>query len=179
MRLEIIEKAWQVDLSKIDKGYLWSNEIEYGETKGVAKHSFLPEFDGARLAYSDEEITYLNIPVIRCKNADKVLFQGDIICRNDVQERIETQERDQRLDKLLLDNPDSFAYIMKRGSYYRPNSCGYTGTKSQAGIYTLKEAIDSVKGCSLYPIMDAVLIDKIEHNKMLQDEINDLKSRLI
>jgi len=29
--------------------------------------------------------------------------------------------------------------IMKRGLYYKPNSCGYTGVKDRAGRYSLTE----------------------------------------
>lgn len=37
---------------------------------------------------------------------------------------------------MSTDRPDRYL-IVKRGLYYRPNSCGYTGIKSEAGVYPL------------------------------------------
>ena len=34
---------------------------------------------------------------------------------------------------------DNLYIIEKNGLYYRPDSCGYTGLKSEAGLYTLEE----------------------------------------
>lgn len=36
--------------------------------------------------------------------------------------------------------------VMKRGLYYRPNDCGYTGIRDHAGHYTLDEAKDRARG---------------------------------
>ena len=39
-------------------------------------------------------------------------------------------------------NDNTLCIIEKRGLYYRPDSMGYTGLKSQAGLYTLDEAAE-------------------------------------
>jgi hypothetical protein len=48
--------------------------------------------------------------------------------------------------------------IVKRGLYYRPDNCGYTGIRDHAGRYSLAEAQESVKpgnGVSMVRAADA------------------------
>lgn len=53
---------------------------------------------------------------------------------------------------------------------------GYTSYKSKAGVYEKIVAINhgkSVESITIIPI------DKVEHNKMIQDEINELEKKII
>lgn len=89
------------------------------------------------------------------------------------------ESRDKKLDKLLSLPEETKAYIIKGGYYYRPESCGYTEYRSEAGVYSIKEAVDSVRKSSLKCGMKVMPIDVEEHNKMLMDKIKEYKSRWI
>jgi hypothetical protein len=79
------------------------------------------------------------------------------------------------LEKILINDSFSHCYI-KKGGYYRPHSSGYTDFRHRAGIFTKEEAVKSAKSCRDLTIIP---INAIEHNKMINDEIDDLKTRLI
>ena len=61
-------------------------------------------------------------------------------------------------------------------AYNRPNSCGYTDYKIDAGVYTKEEALKHAEGCR-----DILLIpiDIKEHNDMIIEKSQDLLSRYI
>ena len=66
----IMEKCYQINLSKINEGYLYSEESCYAESLGKAKSELLSRlhYSNMRLKYPyDDELTFLNIPVIRYK----------------------------------------------------------------------------------------------------------------
>lgn len=68
--------------------------------------------------------------------------------------------------------------ICKRGLYYGPDSCGYTGIKSQAGLYTEEEAkdhADEVSGVTYIRYEDAPDYAPNCFNDYI---IGDLKRRL-
>ena len=122
-----------------------------------------------------DDVTYTNIPVIRCKEVDLVEFEGHNITRNKIADLLKDRERSKMLDDLMEDETKQFFYIRK-GGYYRPHSSGYTDMRHRAGVYDKKRAIKSARMCK-----DLVLIpiNIEEHNKMIQDEIDDLETRLI
>jgi len=80
------------------------------------------------------------------------------------------------LNKIEKSKKITHCYILKNGSYYRPNSCGYTEVTSRAGIYT-KE--DAVKRARASQELFLIPIDNAEHNKMILEEIQELSSRVI
>jgi len=125
--------------------------------------------------YNGDELTYLNIPVIRYPDGDKFEFEGKPVSKYKIDEIIRERKRISELDKMLDNEEIKYCYISK-GSYYRPNSCGYTDMRHRAGVYNKEEAVSSTKSCSgitLFPI------DIVEHNQMINNEINDLKSRIL
>lgn len=67
-------------------------------------------------------------------------------------------------------------YILKRGVYYRPNSCGYTDCRHRAGVYSKEEAISEYLACDELGIRP---VDISEHNMIVQKEIDHLQSLLI
>lgn len=89
----------------------------------------------------------------------------EIVCR---------RNRNAKLDQMLIDY--KYAYIMKRGTYYLPGSCGYTSYRSKAGVYKIEEAVQHAKGCEEIYLET---IDIEEHNKMVKNEIKNLTERII
>lgn len=178
MKIKPTKKAYRIDFSKIDEGYLYSEQTVHAENINKAKQELLSDnrYENLKLKTSDEEVTYLTIPVIRAKYSDLYEFEGREETAGRIEEILLERARKANLDKLLTENPNSFAYICKRGSYYKPNSCGYTDYRAKAGVYSLEEAVQSAKGCE---DISVEIINVVEHNKRLQEEIEDLKNRLI
>lgn len=178
MKYKLLEKAWQIDLSKVNEGYLYNQDIVYAETRGKAKVKY-SVWDYYTLFDENENFTYLNLPVIRCKEADKYEVNGKPMTKSKIEYYEKIDKREAEFDKLLKDNPNSYAYIKKRGTYYRPNCNGYTNERLAAGVYTLEKAVSECKGCDLSDNMHPVLIDIEEHNTYILKHIEDFKSRLL
>lgn len=174
-KYKLEEKCYQVDFSKVDEGYLFSETICHAESLGKAKQKLLKEVDECKLLRSEEDITFLNIPVKRCKEFDKHEFDGASLTMFEILRVLRSRKRDNILDGILADKDINYCYIRK-GSYYRPNSCGYTGVKQQAGVYTKQEAVSHAKSCK---DIFVVPINIVEHNEMINKEINELKTRLL
>ena len=173
----IIEKAYEIPLDKLDEGYLSDNIICYAENTNKAKVELLEQirWDGCKLKYSGEELNYLNIPVQRRKASDKVIFEGKAVTRCQIDDIIKERERLAKLED-IQNNPNiTHCYIVK-GSYYRPNNCGYTSYKHEAGVYEKEDAIQHAKFCRDIRL-ESCYID--EHNRMVNDKIAELSSRLI
>jgi hypothetical protein len=170
-------KAYQIDLNRLDEGYLSDTIMCYANNVNEAKKKLLQEvmYDNWRLKYTDEELTYLNIPVIRRKSDDKILFEGKPVTEIEMNRILYKRERNLLLENILNDVNIKYCYI-KKGSYYRPNSCGYTDFKHRAGVYTKEDAVKSGKSCEELTIIP---IDILEHNKMIEKEISELSSRLL
>lgn len=175
MKLELAKKAYEVNLLKIDGGFMYGEMIAYAENRNKAKSQLLSEAYDCKLLSSGEQVDYLSIPVIRCKEADKFKFEGEELTRSDIEYNIEQRNRTNKLDKILADGVITYCYIRK-GSYYRPNSCGYTDMRHRAGVYSVLEAISHAKSCRDLTIIP---IDISEHNEMINKEIEDLQTRLI
>jgi hypothetical protein len=176
MKLPVIKKGYSINLDKIDVGYLYAEIATTAESIGKAKSQLManPEIYGMTLKQADEEVNYLNIPVIRCKEADIVLFEGKETKRYKISEILMERERIAKLDE-ILNNPEIKYCYIRKGSYYRPNSSGYTDMRYRAGVYLKKDAYNSALSCRDLTIIP---IDIEEHNKMIQDEINELSTRL-
>lgn len=174
------EKAWEVPQHIFKEPWFAPEIIVYANTRSEAKTKALNE-----LGYDEyldkwgEPIGFLNIKILRHKMSDKYLVNGELKTKEQIDRDKSYRDRDEMLDKLLSDYPNSMAYIKKGYQYYMPNNCGYTELKEVAGIYTLEDAIQSVKHCSIDDNMQAIVINKEEHNNMITDKINDLKTRLI
>lgn len=177
MKLEIAEKAYELNLDKIEGGEYTTPCISYAETRGKAKNEILEDIKYAslRTRWTGEEIDYTNVPVRRAKQEDIVLFEGRGVKRWRVADILSERVREVELDE-LLNNPDvEYCYIYK-GSYYRPNSAGYTDFKTKAGVYTKQDAVRKAKHCNKLRLE---VVDIEEHNQLIRDEINELSTRLI
>lgn len=171
--MKIVQKAWQVDLSKIEEGYYYSKDIKYAETRSKAKSQYC--WDDYSLIYGEGACTYLTLPVIRCKEADKYEFEGEQKTKQQIGEIKNERKRQAKLDSMLNDPNITYCYIDK-GGYYCPGWSGYTSFKSKAGVYTIEEGIQHAKSVREVHI---VPINIQEHNEIIEKEINDLKSRLL
>ena len=170
MDRKIIKKAYQVDLNKIEEGYLYSPMICYAENRNKAKSSLLGEnlYSDLKLAGEEEEVTYLTTPVVRCKSADKYDFEGLEMTQRQIDDELTERKRLSVLDEILNNKSIKYCYIRKRG-YYRPNSCGYTDFKHRAGVYEKEKAVSHAKGCKEIWLE---IIDIDEHNNMITSELN-------
>lgn len=176
MKYKLTQKAWEINRDKLNEGYLYSEMACYAESRNKAKSKLLSEYRyEINLKYSDDEITYLNIPVIRCPQADKYLFEEQDKTMLQIDEILYERERIFKLELILFDDSISYCYI-KKGLYYRPNSSGYTDFRHRAGVYTKQKAVSSAKSCRDLTIIP---INIEEHNKMINEEIDDLKTRII
>lgn len=82
----VISKAYEIDLDKLDEGYLSDSIICHAENLNKAKTELLKKirYDDWKLKYSGEELNYLNIPVKRRKSSDKVIFEGKEVVRSSI-----------------------------------------------------------------------------------------------
>ncbi|MCD8433540.1 hypothetical protein LNJ05_12285 [Tenacibaculum finnmarkense genomovar ulcerans] len=175
MKYKLAKKAYEIDFGRIEEGYLYSQEICFAETLNKAKYELLGVLEGATLVKSDKEINYLNIPVVRFKHADKYFFEGREMNMREIEDELSENKRILALDEILNNPLIKYCYKIKRG-YYRPNNCGYTDSKKEAGIYSKEEAVSSAKSCRDVRIET---IDIGEHNQMIKDEIQELNTRLL
>lgn len=173
-----MEKAWMLDLSKVEEGYLYSDFIVYAENRNQAKKKMLGEikYEGMCLPGEAEELVYLTIPVIRSKEQDKKLYQGEFRTTAEI-ERLEKEEVRKKELQDVLDNVETqYCYVKKYGNYYRPDSCGYTEYQIYAGVYSKEDAVRKAMSCQELRV---VPIDVEEHNELLIKTIEKLKTRII
>lgn len=171
-----IQKAYKIRLEMFDEGYMYTEEVCHAENSNKAKAILLKHVLSDSYALkSGEDITYLNIPILRAKDYDLVMFEGEKVKRFEIDEIILERKRNAVLEAILQDEAIEYCYIRK-GSYYAPNHCGYTQCQVQAGVYTKEEAVKEarhVRDIRLEPINIEI------HNKMIADKIKDLQTRLI
>lgn len=173
--MQKLKKGYKVNLDKIEEGYIYCEHFCVAENASKAKMELLKNFAGI-LKHSGGDVNYLNMPVVRYPELDEVLFEGIVISRRGLEEVLAKRKRVEKLNSFLLDDSIKYMYIMKRGMYYRPNSCGYTDYVSMAGVYKKEEVVADAMGCDelfLKPI------DVNAHNEIILDAMEDLKTRLI
>jgi hypothetical protein len=174
----IATKAYQIDLTRISEGFAYDTIFCHALSINEAKSKLLHKvrYDGMELLYEKEELSYTNIPVIRYKDGDLHEFEGEFITQREIDRIIQKRKRNEYFDTILNNESVSHCYIRKHGSYYRPNASGYTSFQVFAGIYTKDDAVKHGRSCDDLQIIP---IDSAEHNRMIQEEITDIQSRLI
>lgn len=176
-KYELKQKAYGIDFSKIEEGSFYNEEHVNADNRNKAKLLLLSFATCAGLVNTyGEDITYLNIPVLRVPEFDLYIFEGEERTKKNIKYILEERKHIASLDKVLFNPEIKYCYIRKRGSYYCPNSRGYTQFEHKAGVYTKEEAISAAKSCSE---LNVVPINIAAHNKMIRDEINDLSTRLL
>lgn len=173
----IAKKAWGINWGKIDGGAYCAGNIEsvYADTRGKAKSLLLPDISDYKLFKTGEYVTYTTIPIVIIYEDDKYNFDGEILSEWEYEKKQAELKRLSDLQLILDDNGITHCYIRK-GSYYRPNSCGYTDRIDRAGVYTKEYAVSHAKSCDELSIIP---INKKEHNAMITNEIKELRMRLI
>jgi len=176
--MKLVKTAYSIDFSKIEEGYLYNDEICFAENRNKAKVLLLEtiKYSSVCLIGEDDDVTYINIPVRRCKDCDRYLFEGQELTQFQIEDLKYERKRLLELDDILNDDKIKYCYIIKGGVYYRPNYSGYTDFKHNAGIYLKKDAIDSAKHSKEIRI-EEIVIDV--HNKMIVDKILLLSDSII
>ena len=177
--LKIIKLGYKVDLNKIHDSYFITEIATIAENKTEARSILLNkinELNQDLIYYTGESITLKNIPLIRAEEYDKVLFEDSEIVRWKIPILIASRERNNKHDEILNNYDIEFCYIIKDGLYYRPKYAGYCDNIKDAGVYSKEAAVDSAKKCEDLIIIP---IDINEHNKIIQKEIDKLKSKII
>lgn len=173
------KKAYRINLDKIEEGYLYCEESCFAENQSKAKSILIKRSAciGMSLKYfiEPEEVNFKNLPVVRYNIADKFLFESDEKTMEEIEFILNERDRQKGLDDILKDSKIKYCYI-KKGIYYRPSYAGYTEHKKFAGVYPKKDAISHARGVCEITI---VPIDIIEHNAMINSEIDNLKTRLL
>jgi len=174
---KLSKKAWGINWNRIMEGDYYRGNIDpvYAETLGKAKSQLLKEASDYSLKYG-EEITFLNIPVIRCKRGDKFIFEEKELRINEIEDILRKREKEKEFDIILNNTEITHCFIMKGGAYYCNNYCGYTEFYFNAGVYTKKQAVSEAIRCDEINIIP---IDIIEHNKKINQKIEDLKLKLL
>ena len=175
--LKISQKCWSVDLDKIEEGFLFSEQSVYAETNSKARSLLMANgvCEYMQVIKTDEDATYLTLPVRRNKQGDKYFFEDEEFTYAQIVHIRKRREREAKLQSILDNEKITHCYINK-GGYYCPNYCGYTDILSQAGVYTKEDAIRHAKSCDR---VDVIPIDVAKHNEIINNEIESLKTRLI
>lgn len=174
-----IQKAWVINPDKLSEPWHCPTEVYYAESAGKAKNMALRDLDGLFDKWSLKPFGFLNAPIKRAKKLDKYSVDGQTKTLASIEYSLKRKNRDAEIDKIVSDNPNGMAYILKGGYYYRPDNCGYTEFISMAGVYTVQDASRSVKSSDLGDYMRLVLIDTQKHNDMINERITDLQTRII
>jgi len=170
------KKAWVIDLDKINEGYCYDTFVAYAEKRNKAKSLLLKDAETEGMTTNDEEVTCLNIPIKRAKELDKYLYNGEYLTNHEIKLMKIKEERNELWEDIKLNTGVSYCYIMKRGSYYRPNRKGYTSFLEKAGVYDKYDAISQAKSCEDLEIIPIVIKD---HNSCIRGKIKELLSKII
>lgn len=174
--LRIIRKSWKVNFGKISEGYLFDPSSVLAENVNHAKKLLLGLNPGMFLSSSDDEVTYLTIPVSRNPSGDLIIYDGKEMLRSDVYAYIKSKERSEDLRRYAESSYDFF-YIKKGCYYYRKGSQGYSEYLFMAGVFNKKDAIKEAEGCDKLELVPIASVS--EHNAYVSEQINKLKENLI
>lgn len=175
---KVVTKGWEIDLSQIEEGFVYSKITCAANTRNEAKSLLLKKdgVEGMMLRFSEKEVDYLSLPVIRCENADIILYKGEEMSRYKAEQLRIREEHNNELDAILANEKISHCYIKKRGSYYGDNYGGYTEHITRAGVYTKEKAVSHARGILEITI---VPINIEEHNERIFKSIEELRGHLI
>lgn len=171
-------KGYKIDLNKISEGYLYSPVFCVAESINKAKSELVKKakYESMTIIPGHKDITYTNIPVVRYPEADLKYFEGMFISNNEIDEILKKRKREAYFQSIIDDPNITHCYIRKHGSYYLPKACGYTQRLAFAGVYEKSDAVSHGRGCDDLQI---IAINADEHNEMIIEEIETLRSRLI
>jgi len=141
-KLKLVEKAYLCTTKKNG----WYNydpnsdykELLYAKTPEQAKYKY---FCGEG-SCAETDLEYKDVRVRRDKYADNYEFEGRTLPYYWIQEILENRRWKEKMQKLIADNPYQKVYIYsgEHGAYWGPNSCGYTNSPNNVGVYTIEDA---------------------------------------
>lgn len=140
MKLEILQKCYKV-------GYVpqWGpfihSETVYADTAGKAKMKF-DNFN---------DLPFTEIKAIREKSEDWVLFEGERVRRDFLEDRIRLQQWRKEMEAFVAHNQGRAVYIFSAEweAYWREGAKGYTQTRKDAGKYEINDAWSQVSHCGI------------------------------
>ncbi len=180
MKFKILKLGYKIDMNTIYLGFLYEEICVLSDRPGKAKAKLisLAAERGVDLIcrWTKEELTYLNLRVIRHRYIDLVDFNGEQIPRHEAEQKNLINIENKRI-LAILDNPETtHCFIKKRGAYYGWGYCGYTSYSHHAGVYPKAEAVEY---CLNNLELSCIAIVNVIHNDIIQTEIVRLKRGLI
>lgn len=176
--MQLQSKAWVINPQRLSEPWFCPDNAYYGDNVGQVKSKALRDINGLT-NHAGDEFTWLTVPLIRAKSYDRYLVEGKIMTMVEIEREKAYEDRRVKMNALMVQNPDAKTFIRKGGRFYRANRCGYTDHRIWAGVYTIQEAVSEVLACSIDDGMDVEIIDIERHNREINQEIEELKSRLI
>lgn len=167
MKYKRTRKAWYVFDVKCTAYYSEPLlELVYSDTVSKAKSLFSE--------YSECE--FINIRARRTREKDLYDYNGKELTLKQIETEKHYEKRDIELQSILDDENTVYCYKIKRGYFYRPNNCGYTENRINAGVYEKKEAVSDAR------IIRELTIKPVDvelHNKLIDAEIRNLSKNKI
>lgn len=127
----------------------WSCEEQtvYAETRGKAKSEMMKtDAKHYKLDITEEDITFLNVPIIRDEDSDIVKIQDREISRYSAMEYL---EQIKKRDKIILHSSNEFyrqhtrEYVGNAVGFWALNGKGYTIDPKKAHVYTKDDVLNS------------------------------------
>jgi ribosomal protein L2 len=177
IKYKIIHKSYEIDLNQIEDG-LFTGEITcYAGNMHEAKSKLWNTIKHTNFRLIDgNELRYSNIPVKRKEEYDLVLFENSETIRHKISDILYKRSKNNEINEILNNDIIKYCYILKGGYYYRNNSCGYTESLLEAGIY---EKNDAIKHASCCFDLRLVPIDINKHNEMIRNKIDELTKKIL
>ena len=97
----IFKKGYKIDLDRIEDTYLWCDKCCQSDNINQARKQLLElvRFDDMKLK-NGNELNYLNIPVIRAKGFDVIIYNGEKKERWRIEHELSEKERISELEQL-------------------------------------------------------------------------------
>lgn len=189
-------KAWRVFCPNIvGEPWHYDDIIVYAETREKAKamawannESYIKDAEVPNEEYSYwrefspkyREIKYTDLRVSRCKEEDKIEFDGKLVTKKEAKEYQWMKERDEYAKSLADNHPNQIAVVFNGsyGSYWGSNRSGYSSDIINAGIYTTKEAYAIVRHSDYSRQESVILVSAESINEEIDDRINVLQKQI-
>lgn len=171
------EKCYIINISDFYEHYLYDPEIVFAKNASEAKTKlfklYKENYNLPMMMTTDEEMTYLDVRVNRRGSYDRYLIGDEKYNLFELFELVDKIKENNENNIILNDPNITHCFLIKRGSYYMDNYCGYTSHILRAGMYPKEDAIKHIgHGVSLRPINNR------EHFELINKEIQRLNNNL-
>jgi hypothetical protein len=174
MKYKLLKKGWTLNLGLIDEGYLWCDYHVLAENRNQAKSKMIHsvKYEGMILSSTEEELSYMNVPIVRDKSIDVFDFEGQSLALYEIEEILKERKRRSLMNEILQNPSITHVYIKKEGWFYCKNYRGYTERGFSAGLYEKQKAYDHCTGCQKLKMIPC---SPEEHNNSIDEEISRLE----